>query len=107
MSWHPRAARAGTVAAARGHRATVSHAFIQFTPIEYASRAGRCGVDAFFAVRRSADCTRQALTPAGPDHIQSTTDVKTCRVIAIQARYRRNKHESIGPEFFRTIYPYF
>jgi hypothetical protein len=75
MSWHPRAARAGTVAAARGHRATVSHAFIQFTPIEYASRAGRCGVDAFFAVRRSADCARQALTPASPDDIHSPTDV--------------------------------
>jgi hypothetical protein len=64
MSWHPRAARAGTAAAARGHRATVSHAFIQFTAIECAIRAVRCGVDAFFAVRGSADCARQALTPA-------------------------------------------
>ncbi|KAG8153224.1 hypothetical protein BFF94_011685 [Burkholderia catarinensis] len=65
ISWPPRASRAGAVVAPRGNRATAVLAFIQFTRMDQAVRAGQRDADSSSAVQGGFDRAWPMPAPAG------------------------------------------
>ncbi|RXV67738.1 hypothetical protein D1006_21075 [Burkholderia stabilis] len=63
------ASRAGVVVAPRGNRATALLAFIQFTRMGQAVRAGQRDADSSSTVQGGFDRARPILAPAGLDRI--------------------------------------
>ncbi|AXF25112.1 hypothetical protein CUJ89_21135 [Burkholderia pyrrocinia] len=67
MAWPPRASRAGAVVAPRGNRATAVLAFIQFTRMDQAVRAGQRDADSSSTVQGRFDRAGPIPAPAGLD----------------------------------------